>query len=289
MNLSVITGSRADYGHLEWLLKLMREDSYFGVAEVRIWGQDAPQALHSVGAYLADAKPDMALLLGDRFEIMAAAMAAHLNRVPIVHLCGGDVTEGSYDDAMRDCISRLASVHFPTSFASASRLISLGYRNVHNVGATAHDFIINAPWKKDRPILEPYVVVSYQAETIDGTIEWEDVLKAVNGRKAVFFLPNPDRGSAHITSFILANEGTADALIYESLPHADFLNLLAHCDEFIGNSSAILYEAPLVGCKTKLIGKRQKGRTAPLLGDGKASERIIAILKTEPVHGSRSA
>lgn len=150
----------------------------------------------------------------------------------------------------------------------------MGYQNVHAVGSTAHDFILGAQWKKDRPYPDPYVVVSYQAETIDGTVEWGKVLEAVNGRKAVFFTPNPDLGAEQIKALI-----PPDAVVYEALPHDDFLNLLAHCEEFIGNSSAILYEAPLIGCRTNLIGKRQKGRVAPTAGDGKASERIIAILK----------
>ena len=265
MNLSVITGSRADYGLLEWPLRCLRADPYFAVAEVNIWGHTAAQALNALDIYLADAKPDCVLLLGDRFEIMAAAMAAHLQRIPIAHIGGGDVTLGSYDDAMRDCISRMASIHFVTSRRAWLRLKLRGYRNVHLVGNPGIDYIRNAPWKGERPIDEPYVVVSYQAETIDKTVDLPAVTAAIAGRKAVWIIPNKDAGNEDIP-------GT------DNFGHADFLNLIAYCEEFIGNSSAMLYEAPELGVKCRIIGKRQKGRVRPW-GDGKASERIVRILK----------
>ena len=209
----------------------------------------------------------MALLVGDRYEIMGAALAFHLRRVPIAHIGGGDVTEGSYDDAMRDCISRMASVHFATSTAALVRLNGLGYRNVHLVGNPAVDFILEGTWKGPRPHAEPYVVVSYQAETIDDTVDLDAVNAAINGRKAVWITPNPDRGNQRIP------QG-------ETFTHAEFLNLIHHCEEFIGNSSAILYEAPFMGVKTRMIGKRQRGRVIPWGGDGKVSERIRDVLRT---------
>jgi len=264
MNLSIISGSRADYGLLEWPTKLLREDPFFSVAEVKIWGQTAAQALQSVGDYLADAKPDYILILGDRFEIMAAAMAAHLQRIPIAHIGGGDVTEGSYDEAMRDCISRMSRIHFATSTSSTARLIDMGFNNVHLVGNPGIDYIRSASWRTARPILNPYVIVSYQAETIDGTVDLEAVNAAIDGRTAIWIKPNLDRGNEAIPGI--------------EVTHADFLNLLAYCAEFIGNSSAMFYEAPELGIKTTIIGKRQRGRVIPE-GDGKASERIRDILK----------
>jgi UDP-N-acetylglucosamine 2-epimerase len=266
VNLAVISGSRADYGLLEWPTKLLREDPFFCVAQIKIWGQSAPQALQAVGDYLSDAKPDCILILGDRFEIMAAAMAAHLERIPIAHIGGGDITEGSYDNAMRDCISRMSAIHFATSPQAGLRLQTLGYANIHHVGNPAIDYIRNAHWQKPvAPVAGPYVVVSYQAETIDGTVDLDAVNAAVGDRDAIWIKPNPDRGNEKIPGDV-------------ELPHAEFLNLLAYCEEFIGNSSAMFYEAPALGVKTTIIGKRQKGRVvAP--GDGKASERIVRILK----------
>jgi len=265
MNISVITGSRADYGLLEWPLKCLREDPFFNVAEVRIWGHSAAQALDAMTKHFEENRPDYVLLLGDRFEILSAAIAAHLQRIPIAHIGGGDVSKGSYDDAMRDCISRLAHLHFATSTGASHRLSDLGYENVHLVGNPAIDYIRHADWRKPRPEGNRYVVVAYYPETIDDTVDLEAVNKAIDGRNAIWITSNPDRGAERIP------QG-------HTFSHDDFLNLLAYCDEFIGNSSAILYEAPELGIKTRLIGKRQLGRIAPF-GDGHATERIIATLK----------
>ena len=249
--ICVVVGSRADRGLLEWPMKVLREDGAFTVV-VNVPAEERPF-------------PDLILLLGDREEIMCAAMMAHLRRIPIAHIAGGDVTEGSYDDAMRDCISRLATLHFPTSPQSAFRLRQMGYMWVYDIGNLALDYIEQGDWKRERPIEEPYVVVSYQAETIDGTVDLPAVERAVAGRKAIWIKPNPDRGNEAIPAT-------------EEFSHADFLNLLYHCEEFIGNSSSMFYEAPFLGVKTKIIGKRQKGRMIPQ-GDGHSSERIVAHIK----------
>lgn len=265
MKITIVTGSRADAGLLEWPIKTMQEDGFFQGQILKIWGATFDQAFRTcTDSFTAD-RPDLMLCLGDRFEILAAATAAHLLRVPIAHIGGGDVTEGSYDDAMRDAISRFASVHFVTSTSAMARLSGMGFRNVHLVGNPGIDFIRGADWRKERPIAEPYVVVAYYPETIDGTVDLGAVSDAVAGRKAIWIAPNPDRGSELIPAT-------------ETYPHAEFLNLLAHCEEFIGNSSAMLYEAPELGIKTRMIGRRQKGRTIPF-GDGFASARMVNILK----------
>lgn len=265
MNITVITGSRADYGLLEWPLKCLRADPFFDVAEVNIWGHSAASALQAVGDHLDANTPDIVMLLGDRYEILSSAIACHLRRIPIAHIGGGDKSAGSYDDAMRDCISRLASIHFCTSYESSTVLFNRGYDNVYIVGSPGVDYIKHASWRKPNIATAPYVVVAYYPETIDDTVDLEAVRKAIGERNAVWITPNPDRGSERIPQGV-------------TLPHDDFLNLIAYCDEFIGNSSAILYEAPFLGVKTRLIGKRQRGRVEPL-GDGKATERIISILK----------
>lgn len=266
MNISVISGSRADFGLLQWPTKLLKEDPFFSVAEVNIWGHSAASALQAVSVYLEDARPDYILILGDRYEILSAAIAAHLQRIKIAHIGGGDVTQGSYDDAMRDCISRMASLHFATSGAAYSRLFDMGYSGVHLVGNPGVDYIRYADWRRPRSIAERYVVVSYQPETIDDTVDLAAVYDAIAGRKAIWITPNPDRGSEKIPPGV-------------SLSHDDFLNLLVYADEFIGNSSSMLYEAPSLGVRCRMIGKRQQGRVYPL-ADGKASDRIRDILKS---------
>lgn len=290
MRICVVTGSRADYGLLTPVIDALKVDSYFNVRLVRIWNYDFALAYSHIEAeiYRAPApKQEMMLVLGDRFEILAAATAAHLHRVPIAHIAGGDVTLGSYDDAMRDCISRMACVHFTTSDEASFRLMSLNVnpKAIFMVGNLALDFIRHGNWKRERPINQPYVVVSYQCETIDGTNEIEAVIASLPNKYAVFLMPNQDYKSDEIKKAIekyVYRQPVVDcdfhATCYPWLEYGRFLNLLYHCDEFIGNSSAMLYEAPELGVKCRMIGKRQQGRVKPH-GDGYTSERIVKILK----------
>jgi len=275
MKILVVTGSRADYGLLEWPIKLLKADPFFEVEIAKVWNFTFTEAF----AEILPVKPDLMLVLGDRYEILGCVTAAHLHRIPVAHIGGGDVTEGSYDDAMRHAISHMASIHFVTSTSAMARLTHMGFRNVHLVGSPGIDYIKHAPWQGPRNIEGPYVVVSYQAETIDGTIEMDKVFEAVDGRRAVFALPNPDRGSEEIEQAIYhyCNEH-ANATFFASRPHDLFLRCLSHCEEFIGNSSAMLYEAPELGVKVRMIGKRQRGRVIPY-GDGFASQRILKVLK----------
>ena len=278
MRVTVVTGSRADYGLLEWPIKTMKEDPFFEVEVLKLWGFSHSKAFDRVTEI---DRPDLLMVLGDRFEILGAATAAHLLRIPIAHIAGGDVTEGSYDDAMRDCISRMATIHFVTSSSAMARLTAMGLKNIHLVGSPGIDYIKKVNWKKERPIKEPYVVVSYQSETMDGAKDVENIHNILYGldKFAYILMPNPDRGSAVIEWEIVSHcRNRDDVQIVKFMPHNEFLNLIFHCDEFIGNSSAMLYEAPELQIKTCMIGKRQRGRTIPF-GDGNASERIIHALK----------
>lgn len=276
MKITVVTGSRADYGLLEWPIKMLKADPYFQVEVVKVWNFSFTDAYEQI---IAGTRPDVLMILGDRYEILACATAAHLQRIPIAHIAGGDVTEGSYDDAMRDAISRMATIHFVTSTSAMARLTHMGYRNIHLVGSPGIDYIKHADWKRERPYDEPYVVVSYQAETIDGGGEITDAFDCICGRKAIVLRPNPDFGSHQINLDIdTLCEQDGKRSVIDFLPHDEFLNLIYHCEEFIGNSSAMLYEAPFLQVKTRMIGKRQRGRVIPW-GDGLASERIVNILK----------
>lgn len=270
MKICIVTGSRADYGLLEWPIRTLKADPFFEVEVVKVWNFSFADAHEQI---IEGTRPDILMLLGDRYEILACAAAAHLKRIPIAHLCGGDVTEGSYDLAMRDCISRLASLHFVSSTSAMARLSALGYTNIHLVGNPGLDYIRHAEWKQERPIKEPYVVVSYQAETANVFIDLSSVIHAVADRRVVCLMPNPDLGSDYIRGHLPEKWEK-----HEFLPHDEFLNLIYHCDEFIGNSSSMLYEAPELGVKVRMIGKRQRGRVIPW-GDGYASERIAKILK----------
>lgn len=279
MRILIVIGSRADEGILRIVGKAL-EESGEDVTYLGLQGRDVPKAYRDAEMVYEAEKPELVLLLGDRFEILAAATAAHLARIPIAHIGGGDVSEGSYDDAMRDCITRMSSIHFTTSTQSEVRVQYLmGQKNVHMVGSPGVDFIMHGDWKKERPIEEPYVVVAYYPETIDGTNEIKELMLNLPEEKhQCFIMPNPDRGSDELRSAIENAQLGKMTSWHDALPHAEFLNLLYHSDEFIGNSSALYYEAPFLGVKTLEIGKRQKGRVIPF-GDGHACERIVKIMK----------
>jgi UDP-N-acetylglucosamine 2-epimerase (non-hydrolysing)/GDP/UDP-N,N'-diacetylbacillosamine 2-epimerase (hydrolysing) len=276
MKVCVVTGSRADFGLLEYPIQGLKKDRQFDVSVLNIWNASYEEAFKSLEGL---DRPDLLLVLGDRFEIMAVCTAAHLLRIPIAHIAGGDVTEGSYDDAMRDCISRMASVHFVTSSSAMARLTQLGCKNIHLVGSPGIDYIKHHNWKKEHPFGVPYVVISYQAETIDGTNEIDKIFASLPDKHKVFILPNKDAGSDAIEDAIKEYASLNENVnVYGFLPHDEFLNLLFWSDLFIGNSSAMLYEAPEMKLETVMIGKRQKGRTIPW-GDGNASKRIVHALK----------
>ena len=272
-----ISGSRADYGLLEWPVKVLREA--FEINLIRLNSANPPQAYEDAYFWLSGPNaPDCLLILGDRWEILQCAIAAHLLRVPIAHIGGGDVTLGSYDDAMRDCISRLATWHFVTSQESYDRLDTDDRSHVYMIGNIAIDYIRHGDWKRGRPYPTPYVVVNYQPETIDRTIEWDKVLDSVAGRNAIYIMPNRDIDHEIVRARIIELGTRHGGVTFEeAFPHGAYLNLIYYCEELIGNSSSMLYEAPELGVKCRMIGKRQAGRVVPT-GDGKASERIKEIL-----------
>ena len=270
MRVLILSGSRADLGILHQPHARMKADPFFEPLLMQLQNcTDFAAAFQGARAAFTQVRPDLLFILGDRWEIMAAATAAHLARIPIAHLGGGDVSEGSYDDAMRDCISRMAAIHFTTSTYATARLAALGHRNVHLVGNPGVDYIMHAKWQRPRAIEGAYVLCAYYPETIDDTVDLKAVEKAIAGRRAVWVSPNPDRGAERIPTG-------------SSYSHDEFLNLMYHCAEFIGNSSAIFYEAPFLkpgGVPCRLIGKRQRGRVIPWGGEGRASERIVDALK----------
>lgn len=268
----IVSGSRADYGLLQPVADALIESGNFKV-------RFEQKEIGSWDGYEIE-NDDLLIILGDRHEILQRALYAHLRRIPIAHIAGGDITLGSYDDAMRDCISRLATYHFVTSHNAMARLCALGYRNVHMVGNPALDVIMHSDWVRLRPYAEPYIVINYQPETLAAdpaatlraALPWLPIDK-----KRIYFLPNPDRGSDAVTKIIRDMALPSDEVI-EFMPHHEYLNLINHCDELIGNSSSLIYEAPALGVKTRMLGDRQKGRALPE-GNGTCCQKIAQILR----------
>ena len=183
MRIAIVTGSRADWNGLGMVAKCLRAD-YGALIDVIAIGQHqgsseslqtingdgfAPRvfatnfnddmavgagvACSTVGGVLGDARPDIALVCGDRFEIAGAALAASLRRIPIAHIGGGDITEGSIDNKLRYAITALADLHFVTNQDAMDRLTKMGYKSVYLLGNPALDRI--EQWMKEKPNATP--------------------------------------------------------------------------------------------------------------------------------------
>lgn len=315
LRVAVVTGSRADHGPLRPLLGGLRDDPRFVLLTVATGGHLDPRqggglgaieadgirvdaavdlelgpttptavtaaagrAVAGIGAALDDLTPDLVVLLGDRYEILAAAMAAHLLRLPVVHLSGGDVTSGSLDDAMRHAISRLSHLHLPSNDDSARRLRALGEPadRIVTVGSTALDALTAfVPLDRDElarrvgaPLDGTVVAVAYHAATLADEPPAATMAAVLDAARAaapdatiVVTGSNADEGGAEIDE-VARRVAAADPRVrtVATLGQEGFWSLLHHAAVLVGNSSAALIEAPLIGVPVVDVGARQAGR-----------------------------
>ena len=224
--------------------------------------------------------PDMLLVLGDRYEILAAVSAALFYKIPVAHLHGGEVTEGAYDDAIRHAITKMSHLHFTSTEEYRRRVIQLGEQpeRVFHVGAIGIDNIRHIALL-DKKVLEeqldfPFdrktVLVTYHPETLDAIPveeQFRNLLEALDGRQDIrilFTLPNSDTGGRiiirMIEEFVVRNKQRARA--YTSLGQLRYLSALRFVAAVVGNSSSGILEVPSFGKPTLDIGNRQKGRLA---------------------------
>ena len=314
----VVTGSRAEYGLLFWLLHELRDDPAFALQLVVTGMHLAAEFGHTVDAIEQDgfaiAKrmemlvagdspaaiarsialgvigmsdtieqlgPEIVVVLGDRFEIFAAAQACLVHNVPLAHIAGGDTTEGAIDEAMRHAITKMAHVHFATNGESARRLRQLGEdpARIHVVGSPGLDHLRRTPLL-DRAALEEAldsrlgrrnILVTFHPVTLDedaGVGEFDALLGALDSLPADTVLwcsrPNADRGGRAIAARLeaWAAPRRSRVRVFDSLGQLRYLSLMAQADAVVGNSSSGLYEAPSFGVPTVDIGDRQRGRVA---------------------------
>jgi len=222
-------------------------------------------------------RPSVVLLLGDRFEILAAAIAATVAGIPIAHVHGGEVTEGVMDDAMRHAITKMSHLHFTSAELHRSRVIQMGEDpdRVFNVGAPGVDEALAAE-RLDRARMEqelglalrpPVLLVAYHPVLVGGGEPERGLAELLAGIGAldatfVFTRPNADPGgyalNGLIDAFVAAHPGRATAVT--SLGHQRYVSMLALADAIVGNSSSGLIEAPTFGTPTVNVGCRQSGR-----------------------------
>lgn len=310
-----VTGSRADFGLIIWPMRAIREtpglrlqliatgmhlSPEFGytIDNIRAEGFDVDESVEtllssdsgvgvakSVGLGVigfADAfarlKPDLVVVLGDRYETFAAAQAAMFMRLPMAHLFGGDVTEGAIDEAIRHAITKMAHLHFATNADSARRLTRLGEdpTRVFTVGSPGIDSIKRLKLM-DRETIgrevgmklgKRNVLVTFHPVTVEmdrsvGALdELFASLAALAPEFSLFFtLANADAEGRALNERIKAFvAGRPNAIAVASLGQLRYISLMNLADVVVGNSSSGIYEAPSLNVPTVDIGDRQKGR-----------------------------
>lgn len=315
--ICVVTGGRADYGLLYWVMRdiaaepglelqlivtgghleprfgetvrVIEADGFRIDARVPLdltddspagVGRSMARAVSGVGEALADLQPDLLLLLGDRYEILAAASAALVHALPVAHIAGGDITRGAIDDAARHALTKLAHVHFATHEAAAHRVRQMGEEpwRVHVVGSPGLDHLRRTSLL-DRPALEAALgrplggrnlLVTFHPVTLadeGGLAQVHALLAALDetaGDATVWITGvNADAGRAAIAA-LLADwaERRPNTHLSDSLGQLRYLSLMKIADAVIGNSSSGLYEAPAFGTPSVDVGERQAGRPA---------------------------
>jgi UDP-N-acetylglucosamine 2-epimerase (non-hydrolysing)/GDP/UDP-N,N'-diacetylbacillosamine 2-epimerase (hydrolysing) len=243
--------------------------------------------------------PDLVLVLGDRFEILAAVSAALVSRVPVAHLCGGDVTEGAWDEGIRHAITKMAHLHFPTHDAAARRIIAMGEapERVVTAGSTGIDNLLGLDLLS-REELEAdlgfrfrtrNVLVTHHPETLasDGAGDLDALLDALadlgDDVGIVFTLPNADTGGdavrTRVEEFAAAHD---NAGAWTSLGLQRYASVMSVADAVVGNSSSGLYEAPSLRTPTVNVGGRQAGRPCATSVRSAPAEReaIVAAIRS---------
>lgn len=275
-------------GHLERSQGLtVREilaDGWKPAARVKVPAADSPEGISRAmgaacagfAAVYARLKPDLILVLGDRYEMHAAALAALPFTIPLAHLHGGELTHGAFDDSLRHSITKLSHIHLAANRDYARRVRQLGEepRRIFTTGSPAVDNIRSTPLLS-RPELEADLGLDLARPTLlvtfhPTTLEWRDaerqtreLLAALSssGLQAVVTMPNADTGNAGIRRLLRAFAARRrEVRLVESLGSRRYLSLMAHAAAMLGNSSSGLVEAPSFRLPAVNVGTRQGGR-----------------------------
>jgi UDP-hydrolysing UDP-N-acetyl-D-glucosamine 2-epimerase len=309
--ICVVSGTRADYGLLYWIMKTIQNDTDLELQTIatcmhlsakfgntwknfeddgfRIDKKIPLGELNDSGSSIVEQvstgvkefyqafkqlAPDLVLILGDRYEMLAASQASVFAGIPIGHIHGGEVTEGAFDDFIRNAITKLSSYHFTSTNDYKRRVIQMGEfpERVINVGAVGLENIIRLKLlSKDElsksinfNLAEKIFLVTYHpvtASSEDATEQLLSVLQKYNDTSIIITLPNSDPGHDKIiqalTKFAKDNK---NVYLTASLGSLRYLSIMKLSNVVIGNSSSGIVEAPFLGVPTLNIGVRQKGR-----------------------------
>lgn len=330
-----VTGTRAEYGLLSRLMRLVKEDKDLQLQVIATnmhlmpeYGEtykeiekdgftidkkvymhkpsdDAhgiissmAEEMQGMNDALSELKPDILVLLGDRYEILVAAQVALIHRVPIAHIHGGEVTEGAFDDAIRHSVTKMSSLHFTSCEEYRHRVIQMGEHpsRVFDVGSLGVENIKAVPLMTkdeleaslDFKIDTQTILVTYHPVTLGGNPakdirEFLDALDQFKDLKVIFTMPNSDTGrdaiALAVENYVEKHSNSAKA--YTSLGLKRYLSTLQFVKAAVGNSSSGIIEVPSFGIPTLNIGDRQKGRLASksVVNCGTSKDEVIAGLK----------
>jgi len=312
--IGVVTVSRSDYGHLRPVLDALRRapdlelalfvagmhlapefgltvrdieaDGFPISARVEmLGGGDTPEAVAAAtgrgvtgfGEAFARVRPDLLVVLGDRFEMLAAAVAALPFALPVAHIHGGEVSEGAMDNQIRHAITKLAHLHFASAEPHARRIAAMGEEpwRIHTVGAPGLDRLATTePLSRAAlarelglPEAGPWLLVTFHPVTLeyrDTAAHIDELLAAIEKTDGfiVITYPNADTSGRLIVERIeeFAGRHPRRCRLAKSLGERLYLSLLRHADVMIGNSSSGLIEAPSFGLPVVNVGSRQRGR-----------------------------
>ncbi|TGK14572.1 UDP-N-acetylglucosamine 2-epimerase [Leptospira stimsonii] len=312
--VSVVTGTRAEYGLLRLLIKKIQDSKHlelqlvvtgmhlspeFGSTyqeiesdgfsidkkvEMLMSADSSSSISKSIGLGIIgfadvwrDLEPDLIILLGDRFEIFAAASSAMVSKLPIAHIHGGEKTEGAFDESIRHCITKMSHLHFVATEEYRKRVIQLGEspEHVFNVGGFGVDAIRSLKLMTRSELEtslnykfgEKNLLVTFHPVTLEKSsskVQMKELLDALKERSDVnyiFTMPNADSDSRVIFNMIeeFVNSNS-NAVSFSSLGQLRYFSTLAQVDGVVGNSSSGILEAPTFFKGTVNIGDRQKGR-----------------------------
>ena len=309
-----MTGSRADYGLLKRLMKLIdsdpemklqiivtgshlsskhgltykeiEEDGFLigfkvdiieNIIDAQSTARAMSKAQNEITKILSEIKPDLMVVLGDRYEILSAVISALLSGVPVAHIHGGEVTTGAFDDAIRNSITKMSHLHFTATEICNNRVIQMGEipANTFNFGGLGVDALQSFNFLSQEEV-EKYLgkkfgaknlLVTYHPETISNKCASEQIqilLDALSLNKDINLIftgvntdPGSDEISRAINEFVQSN---SNAKYYPSLGQSLYLSTLRYCDGVVGNSSSGILEVPTLKKATINIGNRQLGR-----------------------------
>jgi len=313
--ICVFTGTRAEYGLLKPLMEEIKNDLYlelqiiascmhlspeFGLTFKQIQkdgfkinekiemllSSDTPSGLlKSIGLGIisyADSlnrlKPDITIILGDRFEALSFAIASYVHRVPIAHIQGGELTEGLIDDGIRHAITKLSYIHFASTEQYKKRIIQLGEHpsRVFNVGALGIDNIkklklmkkqeleqsLNIRFKSKNLLITYHPVTLMKNQSEKELKALLSVLEKLEDTLLIFTKPNADTEGRRLIKILeeFEKKNSNKAVVFTSLGQLHYLSIMQYVDAVIGNSSSGIIEAPSFKVPSINIGDRQKGR-----------------------------